>query len=608
MPISATAAAAVTAGLTAATQDQIKGLVTGVFSSLGNGFKKFFRKAKVDAETAFTEYLFEAQKRYGSNVKTLLYGNDPQWIYDIYEHNFLMEPELFRSQESMEGKERFATENLLDVLNMSRNLIITGTGGSGKSMMMRHFFVDAIVKERGVIPIFVELRDLTRGTALLDVMYESVSKMEFPLEKEYFEYALRQGKFVILLDAYDEIPDNADGRAYKAIMSFCETYNKNAFIMSSRPYENFKQWELFTVLSVSPLDKDQACSLIERLKFEESIKTKFLDELRDKLYESRQSFASIPLLLNIMLLTYGKHAEIPEKVHLFYENAFRTLFDEHDASKGAYKREHKCKLPFDDFKNALAEFCYRTYIKSQTAFSQTELLEHLAAPCKKLNAKPEEFLEDLSMSVCVMKLDGYDNYTFTHRSFQEYFTAVHLKNVPDDRQIKACNWLIEHEKIGEAFWILYDINTARVEKNIIMPYLKELFARIENKKESPIVELFFLDADYIEQLSSFGILSSNEKGYSFCTDSFACEFWEHFEPNSECLDTPQTDEIDAYYRQTFGYNFISCEQTRNNPVLMAFIEEHSLTAHQYHFLRPYYDSLLEKQKAQQEEDDLLLGE
>ena len=597
--------AAVTAGFTGATQEQIKGLVTRIFDSLGKGFKNFYNKAKVDIETAFTEYLFQSQDRYGCKVKTLLYGNEPKWIYDIYEHNYLVEPESFRAQEPPEGKARFATENLLDVLDISRNLIITGTGGSGKSMMMRHFFVDAIIKERGIIPIFVELRDLTRDTTLLDVMYESVRKMGFSLEKQYFEYALKQGKFVILLDAYDEIPDNGDGRAFKAIMTFFETYNKNAFIMSSRPYESFKQWELSTVFAVSPLDKDQACHLIGRLEYDETKKKRFLRALQETLFERHMTFASIPLLLNIMLLTYGKHADIPEKVHLFYEYAFGTLFNEHDASKGAYKREHKSLLPFDDFKNALAEFCYRTYVTSQTAFTRTQLLEQLAVPCKKFNVKPEDFLDDLSLSVCIIKLDGLD-YTFTHRSFQEYFTALHLKNVPDDRQAKAGKWLIVHDKIGEAFWILYDIDTVRVEKNIIIPYLNELFAQIEQKKESPMNELFFLDADHVLSLSNYGIISVNKKLEPFCIFSFAARLWQHYENVSKCYDTTETDEMYAYCKQLFGYNDISCKQAKNDPVLTAFIKEHSLAAYMHQFLEPYYKSLLAKQKAQQEEDDMLL--
>ena len=63
-----------------------------------------------------------------------------------------------------------------------------------------------------------------------------------------------------------------------------------------------------------------------------------------------ESFASNPLLLNIMLLTYDNYADIPEKLHLFYSNAFETLYIKHDATKGGYKREFKTKLSSDDFK------------------------------------------------------------------------------------------------------------------------------------------------------------------------------------------------------------------------------------------------------------------
>ena len=616
---------AVTAGITAATKDEIKGFVSGIFSSLGRGFKNLINEAKVDVETAFTEYLLQSQERYGM-VKTLLYGDDPKWIYSIYEHNYLMKPIPFHSPERAKGEGLVQTKRLTVVLDISRFLIITGTGGCGKSMMMRHFFMDALLRDGEAIPIFVELRELTRDTTLLDVMYQSMTRLGFSLDLKYFKYALQEGKFMILLDAYDEIPDNKDGHAYKEITRFCDTYNRNIFIMSTRPYESFVQWGRFTVRSVSPLNKKQACSLIKKLEYDKDIKKRFLQELQDTLFDRHQTFTSIPLLLNIMLLTYEYYAEIPEKVHLFYDNAFHTLFNRHDARKGAYKRERKSSLSSDDFQKILSEFCCRSYINDQLTFTRANLLELLAAPCKALNANAEDFLDDLCLNVCILKIDGYDNYTFTHRSFQEYFTAVYLKSVPDDMQTKAGIWLIEKRKfVEESFRILLDIDMERVEQTILVPSLDKFFSLIESKGMRPATQMIVHSYDriYIDSSGKNDRLVYVDRGQvKTCREKRNCfvdfsrmifdlrlkntSYWTRF----ETAERVYRDEIIHHLRNGSYIDVnkkkrhegsVDYEEFIKDKLLVEYFETHSPEAYIYRDLKMYYQFLLEKHQKQKDE-------
>ena len=66
---------------------------------------------------------------------------------------------------------------------------------------------------------------------------------------------------------------------------------------------------------------------IKKLEFDEVVKDTFYKELDRTLYDKYESFASNPLLLNIMLLTFQKHASIPERLNDFYDEAFVTLFN-----------------------------------------------------------------------------------------------------------------------------------------------------------------------------------------------------------------------------------------------------------------------------------------
>lgn len=93
----------------------------------------------------------------------------------------------------------------------------------------------------------------------------------------------------------------------------------------------FIGWNDFVETSVMPLSKKQALSLVNKIEFDESAKRAFYTELSRTLYDKYTSFASNPLLLTIMLLTFSNHASIPENLNEFYEEAFTTLFNMHDS-------------------------------------------------------------------------------------------------------------------------------------------------------------------------------------------------------------------------------------------------------------------------------------
>ena len=95
---------------------------------------------------------------------------------------------------------------------------------------------------------------------------------------------------------------------------FCEKYAQNQVFVSSRPSTEFIGWSDFSEVESLPLTKEQALSLVNKIDFDETAKLIFSEELDKKLYEKYKSFASNPLLLTIMLLTFQKHASIPERL------------------------------------------------------------------------------------------------------------------------------------------------------------------------------------------------------------------------------------------------------------------------------------------------------
>ena len=293
-----------------------------------NRLKKYFKD--IDAEesielgTAFNEYIRQTQEK-TSKVKTLIYRKVPKNIYSFYECVGL----------SLEDR-TIDTNSVKNILDVEKKIVVTGTGGIGKSILMKHLFLSTLA-DTEYIPILLELRKFNgieiKDISLYQAVYQSLSDNGFKLADEYYKYSLEQGGYVILLDGFDEVNRDRLKKVQEEIKSFSDKYEKNAYIISSRPSELFIGWNDFIETSVMSLTKEQALSLVRKIEFDEASKRAFYAELDNVLYDKYRSFASNPLLLTIMLLTFSNHASIPENLNEFYEEAFSTLFNMHDATK-----------------------------------------------------------------------------------------------------------------------------------------------------------------------------------------------------------------------------------------------------------------------------------
>lgn len=470
-------------------------IVKGLTGAAKDGWEKF----KIDFDISFQKYLANSVEKYG-NIKTLLYRTEPKPIYD-----FFVCPNLYKEKGSS-----ISGDSIDNLLELSHFLIVQGTGGIGKSIFLKHLFKNEVDKKE-YIPVFIELKELNllnNDYEISDFIFERLHNLGSTIKKEYMEYALKSGCFLFLFDGYDEIITDKKDAFFHKLDNFCDRFSNNYFIVSSRPYSEFIEFQRFSVLTLCNLTKEQALSLVQKLEFDSEIKQRFLEALDVKLYEQHMSFASNPLLLNIMLLTFDNYAEIPEKLHLFYANAFETLYSKHDATKSGFRRELQCKLSYDDFKKVFSYFCFITYYQGKVELTHEDALSILnkISNTKVAAFEPENYLLDLVNSICVLYKEGL-NYKFTHRSFQEYFSAYFLKELSDRDMAKLGQGLVKRDYFkassDSVFSMLRDMAEQRFEQNILLPLVIEFENQCtcEDKYDfyfqevSPMVSYDYLDAD-----------------------------------------------------------------------------------------------------------------
>lgn len=428
-------------------------------------------KHKAKLNKTYSLYLTEVSQRY-AKAKSFFIRTEPTFLKEFY-----IPLDISRD------KTKISSATLNNLIKISNNLIISGTAGCGKSLMMRYLLLNSIEKAFK-IPVFIELRNLNDyNSTLRSFIDESLQRFKLDLTSEYIDTALENGQFLFLFDGFDEVVIQKKADVATQISNMSDQYNKNWYIVSSRPDREFSGWQNFTELSVEPLTLKKACLLVEKLQFDSEIKVKFITDLKENLYQKHESFLSNPLLLSIMLITYGLSASIPNKLSIFFSQAYEALFERHDALKAGFQRDRRTMLDIQEFARVFSSFCVITYDKREFQFGYTDAINYLDLS-KKFGSTPfnsSDFLKDLLKAVCLLVEDGLQ-IVFSHRSFQEYFVACFIRDASEDIQRKLLQRFSRYSFTDNILLLLWEMKPYTIERYYILPEIESILSLIKATK------------------------------------------------------------------------------------------------------------------------------
>ena len=392
--------------------------------------------------------------------------------------------------------------DLIDLMWKQRNVVVSGPAGCGKSMFMKYLWISCFVQTRGKIPLFIELRQFNNieSDDFITYLFHSCVSKQQKEARELFDKAIEEGQFFFILDGFDELAPAKVDVVEREIIKLTNT-GKNVVVVSGRPDDRFGAWLTFVTYRVAPLTKKQVVSLIETIEFDSIVRRKFVAQIKANLYDKHKDFISRPLLATMMLLTYSSFAEIPDRIHVFYDQAFDTLFSRHDATKEAFKRNRHTPYPIDEFKRIFAIFCLVTYVEQETDFTDGTIRESLkkAGKIARASVDADGFLRDLMDAVCVLQRDGL-SIVFSHRSFQEYFCAyAFLRLSREDAKTIALR--LSARRRDNVIPMVSEMNWSFLEDVYIVPMMEEtrtFFAKLQDKTVS-IELLKYFDCNLILQ-------------------------------------------------------------------------------------------------------------
>jgi energy-coupling factor transporter ATP-binding protein EcfA2 len=404
--------------------------------SLISTFKEpIFRKAKeLNEEYAFiyenglVNYINNYYNKF-SHIKTFIYRDQRIPFYDVY-----FPVNIKSNQEHI--------KDIQQLVDDKRYITITGSAGSGKSMLTKHIFISNAQGCKSV-PILVELRQLNtfEGT-IEDLINAIITDNKISPSNKITNQILNEGNFIFILDGYDEIFSYNKQKISNEIENFVDRYSNNKFVITSRPGAGIESFQRFDNYSVCTLNSTEVKEFID-LQFEKhenkELANKIIEEIQKSSNRHYKHYLSSPLLLSMFIFTFNNYPELPRQQSKFYWNVFDTLCTRHDSfsKTGGWQHERKSGLKNDELEKMLFWLSYITLFEGKYNFDYQALSSVIKRIIDKIdidaNVNIDDIIYDLSISLSILIIDGTD-YTYPHKSLQEYFAAMLIKSLDNNQK------------------------------------------------------------------------------------------------------------------------------------------------------------------------------
>lgn len=147
-------------------------------------------------------------------------------------------PSLDIGKSSADSETAFL-ENIDNVLEKHKKMMLVGNGGEGKTVALltwlSHRCFQALENELVALPVYAPLRLLTANQSIHSLVRSSMGRFGIVIKQEQLEEALLSGQITLVFDGLNEMHKKAEeGGAVQDIINFVQTYPTVKIIISSR--------------------------------------------------------------------------------------------------------------------------------------------------------------------------------------------------------------------------------------------------------------------------------------------------------------------------------------------------------------------------------------
>lgn len=329
----------------------------------------------------------------------------------------------------------------LEAVERYTKLIILGKPGAGKTTFLKRL---ATLCNQGEfqaqrVPVFVTLKEFAEANgepSLQDyITYQwqvgGVENLDAVFE------VMRHGQAMVLLDGLDEVQETDHDRILRAIKDFTQQYRDCQFVMTCRIAAREYTFQQFTEVEVADFDHQQITEFAAKWFTAKDDPTKgetFIQRLVAN--KPIQELATNPLLLTLLCLVFGEGNDFPANRAELYKEGLDVLLKKWDAKRNIERDRVYKKLSLKRKEDLLSQLAFATFERGDYFFKQAVVEQHIIDYIRNLpGANEEEEALQLDSDAVLKSIEAQHGllverargvYSFSHLTFQEYFTAKQI--------------------------------------------------------------------------------------------------------------------------------------------------------------------------------------
>ena len=316
-------------------------------------------------------------------------------------------------------------------------LMILGRPGAGKTTFLKRLAIECLngtfLRDR--VPVFVTLKEFAETEGQPGIL-EFISG-----DKAWLTQVLLSGKALVLFDGLDEVMEKDHDRVIQEIRKFVEKYSQNHIVITCRIAAREYIFQPFTEVEMADFDDEQIQSFANKwFKTKEENPKSKTGEMFWNALKSRKpvmELAKNPLLLTLLCLEFDNSAAFPQSRSELYDRALNLLLLKWDGQRRIQRGEEVYKgLSLKRKETLLGQLAMETFKRGDYFFKERTAIQKIEQYIRNLPGAKDDLdtLEVDSRSVLksiearhgLLTERARGIYSFSHLTFQEYFTAKNI--------------------------------------------------------------------------------------------------------------------------------------------------------------------------------------
>jgi energy-coupling factor transporter ATP-binding protein EcfA2 len=428
-----------------------KSLADKAISKLSEQWKKFHwneaeskYRARLQEQHSTTRLLGHPKPITVSDIFTDVYVFDMLTAWRRYDFSELRTRSRDRDSFHLEEPHR---KSVLRIVASQKRLYILGKPGSGKTTLLKYLTMQACSEKIAKTPIFVSLKDWSDSAVeLISYIAHQFEICGFPDSKAFIAHILKQGNVMVLFDGLDEVNQEGSKRArmISVLTDFAKQYPEIQIILTCRIAATDYSFTNFTYLEIADFNERQ--KHLFALKWYQDDETKyhrFIFEFQKPENEGFRELARTPLLMALLCLAFDETLTFPPRRVELYKEALDALLKKWDSSRNITRDVIYRKLSPGRKDQMLARIAAEnmeadSYLIPQETLEK-QIYQYLQTlPTVDIEEMPdgEAVLKAIEMQHGILVEVAHGIHSFSHLTFQEYFTSRYIFDNAADGAIK----------------------------------------------------------------------------------------------------------------------------------------------------------------------------